>query len=324
MRALVFGKFLPFHNGHLAMIDYAQKKYDNVTAVVFSRGGETWPGELRTEWIRTTRPNIKVLHCPMDFCDPHDEESWEFWASTLKKIGHDCSHLVTSEDYGDETASRCGMTHDMYDITRTVVSISGTAVRNDTIRYFKFLPPAVKKDLVKKIVFVGAESTGKSTMSQDLAKKYETVCVPEFGRELCEWKSVHDFGIRDFEEIAREQLRRERELAVSSNGLMFCDTEIIVTRAWAKELLGFEPESMKGRINQYDLYAVTNITTPWVNDGTRYCENPETRQRFHEFILKEVNKSGSPVVQLPKRYSDAVHLVSDIVDTCFISTSQIV
>ena len=301
------------------MIEYARSKYDSVVVVVFSRGAEKWPGHVRADWIRETVPGVEVIHMPMDFCDPWDEESWQVWVRCLKAMGPDVTHLVSSEDYGIEQARLCGWEHDMFDKERKQQHICGTALRIDAIANWSFLPDAVKRSLVKKVVMVGAESTGKSTMAKALASTYNTVWVPEFGREICEWKDISMLGVRDMEEIAREQTRRENVAALQSNGLLFCDTEIIVTRAWCHHLLGFEPSTLLGRRNDYEIYALTNQRADWIQDGTRVCEKPEVRRFFTNFILNEVVISGRPYIQLPPRINDAIDTMVNLVDTSILS-----
>ena len=319
-KALLLGKFLPFHSGHARMINYAIGCHKQVIVCVFSRGGETWDGELRAQWIRDSynNPNVEIVHCPMDFCDPYDEDSWAVWTNVLKNIGRDVTHFVSSEDYGDEIARRCGWAHQVYDKSRFNTPISGTEIRKDILGNWKFLPDSVRKSLVKKVAIVGAESTGKTTLCEKMSAEFNTVYVPEYGRKYCEFKDITNLSSRDFISITNEQKILEDRLAVQSNGIMFCDTEMIVTRAWAEHLLGFEPIEIKGIVNSYDLFAVTNVNNNWAQDGTRVCDEQKVREKFQKFILSEINRTNQKYIMLPKNYDQAFHTLTDLLKTIWI------
>ena len=304
------------------MIKYALDHGNNAVVVVFSRGSDEWSGELRAQWIRTTFPKVEVLHIPMDFCDPWDEQSWEPWVSVLKGVGHDVTHLVTSEDYGAETARLCGWKHNPFDITRNRYCISATDIRQNILKHWKFIPTSVRPSLVKRIALVGAESTGKSTIARDVAKRLDAPCIDEYGRTYCEWKPILQLGARDFEAIACHQRSLEDRAAVDSNGLIICDTEIVVTRAWSRHLLGFESEGIRDKINSYDLYAVTNPSTNWEQDGTRVCSDQSIRTTFQTFILSELDKHRCDYVQLPHRLDDATRTLTETIKTKFPETQN--
>lgn len=302
------------------MIDYALKSHNEVCVCVFSRGGETWDGELRAKWIKETYNNdnrVEVVHCPMDFCDPFDEESWCIWVKTLKGIGKNISHFVSSEKYGDEIARRCNWIHDICDESRKVVPISGTAIRKDILANWMYLPNSARKSLVKKIAIVGAESTGKTTLCERMSKEFNTQYVPEYGRQYCEYKDIFSLLARDFVAIVNAQRESEDNFAVKSNGILFCDTELIVTRAWAKHLIGYEPKEISNLVNDYDIFAVTNVNNKWVQDGTRVCAQNEIRDAFQNFILSEINRTNQKYITLPNNYDQAFHTLKDLIKTIY-------
>jgi hypothetical protein len=72
---------------------------------------------------------------------------------------------------------------------RATVPVSGTLIRSAPLKYIGFLEPCVRAYFVHRVVLIGAESTGKTTLAQQLAERFDTTWVPEYGREHWEKKS---------------------------------------------------------------------------------------------------------------------------------------
>ena len=128
---------------------------------------------------------------------------------------------------------------------------------------------------------MGAESTGKTTLAQKLAQHFHTVWVPEYGREYTEVKVGRDavFGYQwkteEFVHIARRQIELEDELAGQANRVLICDTDALATAIWHERYMASrssEVEEMAaGR--GYDLYLLTALDIPFVQDGIRDGEH---------------------------------------------------
>lgn len=306
--------------GHYRMIEYAMNKYDSITVVVYSRNGEHWDGELRKKWIdeafNHSENRVRVVHIPMDYCDPYNEHSWDVWIASIKSIEKDITHFVSSENYGLEVAKRCEWDHDMYDIDRQITSISGTKLRLNPIDNWEYLPSTTKTSLITKIAIIGAESTGKSTLTRNLSRYYQANFVEEYGREYCLYKDLNQLTERDLCAIYEEQKRREyTESKVSQSGVLFCDTEVLVTRAWSKYLLGFD--CLDGVIGNHDFYLITNPKNEWIQDGTRVCDSLELRNIFTNFFISELKKHGKRFIQLPCGFEDAKETAVAILETVF-------
>src|ERR1043166_9381487 len=158
---LVFGKFLPFHNGHKNLIEMAASQCEKVTAVVFSRDAELIPGNVRAQWIRQECPQVRVLHVVTNYPNPWDEESWEYWVGACRRCAPNATHLFTGEAYGEGLARRMGIRHVMVDPDRTVTPVSASSIRQDPITHWNQVPGSVRPWMVRKVAIVGAESTGK-------------------------------------------------------------------------------------------------------------------------------------------------------------------
>ncbi len=151
---------------------------------------------------------------------------------------------------------------------------------------------------VVKVVLFGPESTGKTTLSQQLARHYHTVWSPEFAREYLQdkWnnyrKTCED---TDLIPIAIGQMKLENDLAQKADKVLICDTDLLETKVYSQEYYGgfVDPYLDKAaKQNNYDLYLLTYIDTPWEADDLR--DRPELREEmFNSFekALKDHNKN---------------------------------
>jgi NadR type nicotinamide-nucleotide adenylyltransferase len=127
-----------------------------------------------------------------DVYDPVDSQLWANLAKAWCNFTPDI--VFTSESYGENWAKYLGCQHLLVDMDRATYPISGTKVRQNPIASWKYLPPATREFYCHRIVIVGSESTGKTTLSENLATRYHTIWVKEFGRELCERKLAQSKG----------------------------------------------------------------------------------------------------------------------------------
>jgi len=140
---------------------------------------------------------------------------------------------------------------------------------------------------VIKIAIVGAESTGKSTMSAYLAKHYHTIWVPEYAREYCE-KLTEPPTWQDEINMFHGQLALERELLPKANKLLICDTTFITIKIWSEQLFGRSPVEVDEELkhHHYDFYILLDIDMPWEDDPLR--DFPDMREHFMEVWHKEL------------------------------------
>ena len=145
----------------------------------------------------------------------------------------------------------------------------------------------------KKIVVIGPESTGKSTLSEALAKELNTLWVPEYARAyLNELNRAYEQ--QDLLEIAKGQLQLEDELSAKASELLISDTDLNVIKVWSEHKYGncdrWILEQIAGR--KYDLYLLTDIDIPWQDDPQREHPQPELRKYFYNVYKDIVQSSG--------------------------------
>ena len=149
-----------------------------------------------------------------------------------------------------------------------------------------------------KVVLFGPESTGKTTISKQLARHYNTVWTPEFARQYLQKKWNNErktCEASDLIPIAIGQIHLENKLAKKADKVLICDTDLLETKVYSEEYYGgYVEEKLNNAAlkNQYDLYLLTYIDTPWEEDDLR--ERPESRlEMFTAFenALKKYNKN---------------------------------
>lgn len=296
-RGLVVGKFYPFHSGHAHLIQTAKEQSDALTVLVCDRSDQVFTGEERASWIRESFSDVTV-RVIRDI--GHDDDS-EMWARyTIAFLGYAPDTVFTSEAYGDAYAKYMGAKHVCVDRKRKTMPISGTRIRKDPYRYWKYVSAPVRARLVRRVAIVGAESTGKTTLAGDLAKSFRTVWVPEFGRLYSEGKfSSNDRWRSDeFVFIAEQQNRMEDFFARVANRILFCDTNAWATRVWHERYMGSMSAHvgrMSGR-RAYDLVLVTDASIPFVQDGLR--DGERIRHSMHERFLELLRREHIPHVFL--------------------------
>jgi NadR type nicotinamide-nucleotide adenylyltransferase len=141
--------------------------------------------------------------------------------------------------------------------------------------------------LLKRIAITGPESTGKSSLCQQLATHFNDEWVPEVAREFIN-KLNRPYDEADILSIAKKQINREDELVKNAKQFLFCDTELIVTKIWSEHKYKKCDPWILNQIaeSKYSLYLLCNIDLPWEQDTQR--EHPYLRKYFFDLYLKEL------------------------------------
>ncbi|MGA5494866.1 AAA family ATPase [Streptomyces cinereoruber] len=258
---LVLGKFYPPHAGHHHLVRTALARCERLTVLVCASSAESVPLEDRVAWMREVHPDALVVGAVDDHpVDLHDPDVWEahmrvFRAAVPERV----DAVFTSEPYGEELGRRFGAASVLVDPDRVRFPVSGTAVRADPAGCWDFLEAPVRAALTRRVVVLGAESTGTTTMALALADHYRrrggvwarTRYVPEYGREYSElklaelraerpgatWPDVV-FRSSDFPVIAQRQAELEEEAARDGSPVLFCDTDAFATTIWHERYMG--------------------------------------------------------------------------------------
>ncbi|MDO6742981.1 ATP-binding protein [Tenacibaculum soleae] len=176
-----------------------------------------------------------------------------------------------------------------------------------------------KSNLVKVVLF-GPESTGKTTLSVQLARYYNTVWAPEFARKYLQDKWNNERKIceqKDIIPIAEGQIKLENDLALKADKVLICDTDLLETKVYSEEYYGgfVEAELDEAAIkNEYDIYFLTYIDTPWEADDLR--DRPEQRLQMFTAFENTLKKYNRPYVLLKgdkeTRLKKAIEVIDEL------------
>jgi NadR type nicotinamide-nucleotide adenylyltransferase len=147
----------------------------------------------------------------------------------------------------------------------------------------------------KRILILGPESTGKSTLAEDLANHFGEPWVPEFAREYLE-KIDRQYCFEDLAEIGKGQILLEDQLAEKAKNFLFCDTDLRVIHIWSEHRFGKTDTWVLEEIDRrkYDLILLTDTDLPWTPDPLREYPELQMRQYFFKKYLELAEESGFP------------------------------
>ncbi|WP_452222366.1 AAA family ATPase [Lacinutrix salivirga] len=153
-----------------------------------------------------------------------------------------------------------------------------------------------------KVVLFGPESTGKTTLSKQLARYYNSVWVPEYAREYLQNKWNNERKTcepKDLLPIAVGQMKLENELSQKTDSVLICDTDLLETKVYSEAYYSgtCDPILEKYALeNTYDLYFLTYIDTPWEADDLR--DKPEEREAMFKIFESALKTNKRPYVLL--------------------------
>ena len=279
-KAFVFGKFLPFHKGHEAMINFALSKCDFLTVLICCSDKENIPDSVRSSWIQKTFENEKkvevrtfnYLESELPNTSETSESVSKIWADIFKKVLPDYSLLITSEEYGNFVAAFMNIQHMAFDIPKKIYPVSATAVRNDVFANWRYLPDSVKPDFAIKVVILGTESTGKTTLAEKLSKHFNCSLVLEAAREII--ANSNNFSFDDLHLVASEHSKRIDKTILADNPLVIIDTDIHTTKSYSRFTFEKELEISADiyNSNKANIYLYLNNDVEYLQDGTRLSE----------------------------------------------------
>jgi HTH-type transcriptional repressor of NAD biosynthesis genes len=307
---VIIGKFLPLHLGHVNFINRSSTKTDKLVVVVCHSSRDKKMCEEygipeitvkdRLRWLHTIYQDIP--HIEIRSLDessiPAYPDGWKEFVGLLKetvpeKIDFVYSGEPSYDSFFKELLPEAE--HILIDPERTGYNISGTQIRKNPYKNWEYLPAVVRPFFCKKVVLIGTESCGKTTLTKFLAKAFNTSWAEEYGRnyvyEECGGNEDNlEYG--DYIKIAMHQKKLEAEAVRHSNKIVFIDTEAIVTQFYCKLYEGKEDPAIDEIIKRqnYDLWLYLENDVKWVDDGLRKNGSDKERNKGKKILAELLEK----------------------------------
>ena len=319
-RGLVLGKFYPLHAGHSVLIRTALTRCDEAIVMVLASQVESIPLQDRMDWVAEEHPNAVVVggmdDDEVDFDSP---AAWDAHMITIRRLlPASVDAVFTGDPYGAELAARLDAT--WVSLDRRQTPVMGRAVRADLDRQWSALGPAVRASLTQRVVVLGAESTGSTTLAQALAAHYRTHWVPEYGRTHTEVRVgglTAPWRADEFDLITERQIAAERHAARRApRSLIICDTDVLATAVWFERYVGGPADHLLIRAAAHRplAYVLSGDEIGFVQDGLRDGEHIRSamQQRFRELLENQPVPWAEVRGSVPERLDAAAALVDGL------------
>lgn len=301
---LTLGKYAPFHRGHQYVVETMLSEMDEVILVIYDTPVTPIPLQVRAEWIRQLYPRVRVIEAwdgPDGYSNDREHEirEEEYIKGILGETKIDA--FYSSEFYGEHMSKALGCEDRRVDEARKAVPVSGTVIRENPYKWREYLSPVVYRDLIIKVVFMGAMSTGKSTITEALARKYGTSFASEYGRDYwAEHQVDRRIGFEDFDAIGLGHIEREEKAFLEADRYCFIDTNAITTYVYALDYHGRSPELLSRlaleNASRYDLFFLCEDDIPY--DDTWDRSGDQKRQTFHKQVVADLKQRKIPYIPL--------------------------
>jgi HTH-type transcriptional regulator, transcriptional repressor of NAD biosynthesis genes len=327
---IVVGKFAPPHKGHQLVIDTALENCDRVIMLVYGNPDfPDMPVHARADWIRAAYSNRADLQVFVpENAPPNDADDWtqrEFVRRWLEERDLVPSAVFGSETYIEGFAAHIKAVPHVVDLERLRVPTSGTEVRkiwqayresvkfvNDPplfyttsgdLELFAALEARVSYEVltasqrwrepVHRVVLMGAESTGKSTLTSRLAQEFNEPFVLEYGREVWQTKNG-ELEQSDYTHIAEHHRELEDAAILKANRFLFVDTNAITTAYLGSVYEGTVPDRVielaKEAETRYHHVFLLADDIPFEQDGWR--DGALWRSRSQRIIKYDLRSRG--------------------------------
>lgn len=172
---------------------------------------------------------------------------------------------------------------------------------------------------MKKVVVIGPESTGKSTLTQQLAAHYNTAWCPEFAREYLKANGT-DYSFEDLLNIARGQVILEDNILMqATNGIYFIDTDMYVMKVWCEVAFNNCHTWILKQIvaRNYDLIFLCDVDLPWIQDDLREYPDLAFRKKLFKMYKELLISQNTKWAVVSGNYAQRLQAAISIVDTVF-------
>lgn len=334
-----FTKAYPPHRGHLGAIINASTLCQKLYVVIsYHEGLERKLAEeagiepisiaLRKQWL--SQELIDLNHIKVKVLDesniPEYPNGWETWAKLMQEtVGEEINEFFVGETiYVDKLQHyfpKCHVT--LFDVNRTRFNISATEIRKSPLKHWDYILGSARSYFTKKILIAGTESSGKTTLTKELAKLYYTSWSEEVGRYYTiKFKGGDEeyYTDEDFTRIAHQQIEQDYDTLRHANKICFFDTDATATQYFSKLYMGHSNPIVEAYINpkKYDVVFLLTPDVEWIDDGTRLNGSQDRRLELHNQLKEMYVNKGFNVIEVRGNYNERLNIVTDYIDNNYV------
>ena len=310
------GSFNPLHLGHLECIIRAAGLCEELFIVISYRGDDTdIPLRVKIRWVyQLTKHlgNVRILSLKDKVKNKKDygEHLWKGDSLEVKAaVGKKIDVVFSGSDYGQDSFwKKCYEDSDYIIYPRN--EYNSTDIRKDIYGHWEWMPQVVRSYFTKKVLLIGGESAGKSTLTINLANYFNTVYLEEVGRELSELSGTDAYMLpEDFTRILVEHKAKEMRLIGKSNKVFFEDTDCLVTHFFLDFLKDQDAErnghlaDAIAALNSYDLILFLEPDVDWVQDGDRSEVIAAEHKKYSEMLKSYYTRRGYSIKTISGDYN---------------------
>lgn len=328
-RGLAVGKFWPPHEGHIRLIRQLVAECDRAFVLVCASERQVPSGIERAVWLQAMFPEVEVV-IDNDWCAWHHPAECgasctELWARRVRELGLlPIDVVVAGESYAERFAD--ALKAKCIRLERRNEPSRGTNIRQLLSVSWLELPPVVRAGLYRRVVILGAESTGTSTLAVDLSRRLCAPLVAEVGRtyswhlfsrtgsmQSINWSEEHFWQIVNLQiQLERDSIWKDIETTPGSLGpWLICDTDTLATVAWWERYLNCDVEAIErfAHARLADLYVHTSPSDVEFDDSDPLRDGAHVRLKMSDRFRELLRDSGRPWLEVTGSRPDRVEQV---------------
>ncbi len=314
-KGVILGRFMPPHEGHVALIRTASYLVDKLTIVLAAADSDPITPAVRKGWMEELFPEsvVIVANNGAEQLPTNDPE----WARIIRGFHPEpIDRVIGSEGYFVDLAKALNAQHFILDPMWMAFPANSVEIRQDPFGHWESIPDQVRPFFQKRLTMVGPESTGKSYMADFLAKKFGGPYVPEYGRPYEKFREPGDYRAEELHFIVDGHVAHRKTLSMKAGPILFEDTDPLLTAVWAEMLLGHSLPDLEAEIELPDHYLLLDANAPWEEDPLRYYAKQEMRDLFFDRIKAKLDAFEASYTLISggwkEREEQAIAVVNDM------------
>ena len=300
---LIIGSFLPLHNGSLTLCKVAETLTEKLIIVIVDTPKDPIKPQLRIQWLKKEMPNATVTHMVVTKNSYTEQQLQIILTKFSKKFSSSHFHLFSSNPKLAWLAKSLKIKFTILDPARIAQNIKSNDILEDPYLNWLDIPVSVRLSLIKRIVLIGPESVGKSTLATNLKRSFiKYPFLPEYGRPYEVFRDAGPYREHEFDDIIAVHGAHRQALLPFSGPIFIEDTDELATSVWVEMLMGKKINRIENKIKLPFLYLLMNTSVPFVKEKIRYF-NDKKRVEFFNKIKSKLKSRKAPYTVLTGDWS---------------------